>query len=286
MKIFSPEISWHNREPVLSVDIQSIDKNTLRAVTAGYDCHLIVWRIILNFIAHDSRNKIKIEPVADLGHHQKAINVVRFAPAENMFASGDDDGNIFIWKLCEAGNEDESVKKTNADGFETIDIENWNRIKVLHGHVEDVVDLCWSPDGHFLISGSVDNEAIVWDIVKGQKLNYLSGHKGYIQGVAWDPLDNFIATLSTDRILRIFKSQTKRVIHRIHKSNIKVDDKIKTSRLFYDDTLRTYSRRIAFSPGGEILMAPSGIVELEGSDEENFKFINVCYLFVRTAINK
>lgn len=35
------------------------------------------------------------------------------------------------------------------------------------GHIEDVYDLCWSPDGNNLISGSVDNSAIIWDIVKG-----------------------------------------------------------------------------------------------------------------------
>ena len=149
-----------------------------------------------------------------------------------------------------------------------------------------MVDLCWSPDGHYLVTGSVDNEAIVWDVAKGQKLNYLPGHKGYVQGVAWDPLDNFIVTLATDRVLRIFKPQTKRIICKVYKSNLKVDGKVKLSRLFYDDTLRTYSRRLAFSPGGEVMMAPSGIVELEDSDEENFKFINVCYLFLRSSLNK
>ena len=35
------------------------------------------------------------------------------------------------------------------------------------GHIEDVYDLCWSPDGNNLISGSVDNSAIIWDVMKG-----------------------------------------------------------------------------------------------------------------------
>lgn len=35
------------------------------------------------------------------------------------------------------------------------------------GHIEDVYDLSWSPDGNSLISGSVDNSAIIWDVVKG-----------------------------------------------------------------------------------------------------------------------
>ena len=35
------------------------------------------------------------------------------------------------------------------------------------GHIEDIYDLQWSPDGNNLISGSVDNSAIIWDVVKG-----------------------------------------------------------------------------------------------------------------------
>ena len=35
------------------------------------------------------------------------------------------------------------------------------------GHLEDVYDMCWSTDGSRLISGSVDNSAIIWDINKG-----------------------------------------------------------------------------------------------------------------------
>ena len=38
------------------------------------------------------------------------------------------------------------------------------------GHLEDIYDLAWSPDGNQLVSGSVDNSAIIWDINKG--VNY------------------------------------------------------------------------------------------------------------------
>ena len=35
------------------------------------------------------------------------------------------------------------------------------------GHVEDVYDLSWSADSRHLISGSVDNTAIVWNTHTG-----------------------------------------------------------------------------------------------------------------------
>lgn len=86
-------------------------------------------------------------------------------------------------------------------------------------------DICWTRDGNFMVSGSVDNTAIMWDINKGllrkpvavklrhvchsfslqpsvslgQKLCILNDHKSYVQGVTWDPLGQYIATLSCDR---------------------------------------------------------------------------------------
>ena len=35
------------------------------------------------------------------------------------------------------------------------------------GHVEDIYDACWSASSSYLVTGSVDNTAIIWDISKG-----------------------------------------------------------------------------------------------------------------------
>jgi len=48
MKFTTPEISWHNRDPVLSVDIQNGTCKNLkgepfwRIATGGADCHVLV----------------------------------------------------------------------------------------------------------------------------------------------------------------------------------------------------------------------------------------------------
>ena len=36
-------------------------------------------------------------------------------------------------------------------------------------------------------------------IFPDSKLALLNDHKSFVQGVAWDPLNEFVATLSTDR---------------------------------------------------------------------------------------
>lgn len=42
MKCTIPEISWHNREPVLSVDIFPENKCFYRLASGGGDCHVLV----------------------------------------------------------------------------------------------------------------------------------------------------------------------------------------------------------------------------------------------------
>lgn len=41
---------------------------------------------------------------------------------------------------------------------------------LVRGHIEDVYDISWTSDGNLMVSGSVDNTAIMWDINKGNKL--------------------------------------------------------------------------------------------------------------------
>ena len=44
--------------------------------------------------------------------------------------------------------------------------EGWMFEKSLRKHIEDVSDLSWSPDCNFLLSASIDNSAVLWDIKK------------------------------------------------------------------------------------------------------------------------
>lgn len=84
-------------------------------------------------------------------------------------------------------------------GEENFDKEHWSSWKVLRGHIEDIYDISWSPDSNSLVSGSVDNSVILWDVQKGKNFCMLSDYKGFVQGVTWDPCNKYICTLSTDR---------------------------------------------------------------------------------------
>ncbi|XP_046826666.1 chromatin assembly factor 1 subunit B isoform X1 [Vespa crabro] len=266
MKCTTPEISWHNRDPVLSIDIQnkscetSAGEDFWRLATGGADSHVLIWHLLS---CENSATTIKC--VADLERHQKAVNVVRFSPSKEILASADDESVIILWK-----------QKEECDFFispeDNENKEQWSSWKVLRGHLEDVYDICWSPDSTSIISGSVDNTAILWDIHKGRTNGILSDSKGFVQGVTWDPCNQYICTMSSDRQCRLVDISTRKTVQRVHKSIIPtpLDYPLrdKTVRLFYDDTFKSFFRRLTFSIDGTLIIVPSGIIEPQDTIEK------------------
>ncbi|XP_071440014.1 chromatin assembly factor 1 subunit B [Hetaerina americana] len=281
MKCIIPEISWHNRDPVLSVDVQPRRGNSddfWRLASGGTDAHVLIW-----YIKIQESGIANLEFAADLTRHQKAVNVVRFSPSGEFLASGDDESVILIWK--QKTDQDLPEFPTNDD--EGNAKEQWISMKVLRGHVEDVYDLCWSPDSTCILSGSVDNSAIFWDVQKGRNTGILSDHKGFVQGVAWDPQNQFVATMSSDRLCRVYNINTKRAVSRLYKSWLpgvgnSENPEEKVFRLYHDDTLKTFFRRLSFTPDGELLITPAGVIEQDG----DLKNINVTYIYSRHLLNR
>ena len=95
-----------------------------------------------------------------------------------------------------------------------------------------VYDLAWSPTGEYIIAGSTDNVARVFTAVDGMSLfpsfdmlrlkptgkcvHEIVEHSHYVQGVAWDPLNEYIATQSSDRSMHVYRISTKQGAFEAH----------------------------------------------------------------------
>lgn len=276
MKVITCEIAWHNKEPVYSLDFQHAATGRIhRLASAGVDTAVRIWKV-----EKGPDGKAIVEFLSNLARHTKAVNVVRFSPTGEILASGGDDAVILLWKVND-NKEPEQIAFQDEDEAQ-LNKENWTVVKTLRGHLEDVYDICWATDGNLMASASVDNTAIIWDVSKGQKISIFNEHKSYVQGVTWDPLGQYVATLSCDRVLRVYSTQKKRVAFNVSKmlSGIGAEGEARSYRMFHDDSMKSFFRRLSFTPDGSLLLTPAGCVE----SGENV--MNTTYVFSRKNLKR
>jgi len=321
MKCVIPEIAYHNRDPVLSVDFQLGGEGSVtRLATAGSDTHVVIWGV-----QQAGDGEVTLDCLSDLTRHQRAVNIVRWGQAGAvggpLLASGDDESVIIVWQLRQA--------ETAAGLFddEAENKENWVVYKMIRFHLDDVYDLSWSPCGQFLLSGSVDNTAIISNVHKNSKVAHLSESRGYIQGVSWNKKYNLVSSLGGDRACRTYNGTNGKLLCKTYKSVLdmkerskskkKVENSVQTDetksttvvdppevegkdagkvdklnsksqlkekevRFFHDETFKGFFRRLCWSNDGELLVVPSGVMETEGDS----KVSHCCWVFSRLDLTK
>lgn len=77
------------------------------------------------------------------------------------------DGNIILWRPTESKETVSRFAESEDDEFER---ETWRVQSMMRGSLSDIYDLAWSPDGRYIISGSIDNTARIWDVKDGKLL--------------------------------------------------------------------------------------------------------------------
>lgn len=200
-------VHWHlDNQPIYSGHFQPGQQHSItRLATAGGDNNIRIWR--LNYSkgsSETSSNEVSgVTYLATLSRHTQAVNVVRFDPKGQVLASAGDDGTILLWTLS-----DTITREFGSDDSE-LDKETWKLRHACRVSSSEVYDLAWSPDSQYIIAGSMDNVARIYNASNGQCIRQLAEHQHYVQGVSWDPLNEYIATQSSDRSVHIYTLKTK-----------------------------------------------------------------------------
>ncbi|KAK0383992.1 hypothetical protein NLU13_8081 [Sarocladium strictum] len=188
-------INWHDQNaPVYSAHFEPSGKG--RLATAGGDNNVRLWKV------ESDGPERKVDYLATLSKHNQAVNVVRWAPKGELLASAGDDGNVILWVPSEA-----PPTTFGTDGLE--DKESWRAKHMCRSSGAEIYDLAWSPDGNHFIIGSMDNIARIYSAQTGTLVRQIAEHSHYVQGVTWDPLNEYIATQSSDRSVHIYSLKTK-----------------------------------------------------------------------------
>ncbi|KAJ6785017.1 hypothetical protein PWT90_06175 [Aphanocladium album] len=188
-------INWHEQNaPVYSAHFEPGGKG--RLATAGGDNHVRIWKV-----ETDGTDR-KVEYLSTLSKHNQAVNVVRWAPKGELLASAGDDGNVILWVPSEL-----TSSNFGSDGLD--DKESWRAKHMCRSSGAEIYDLAWSPDSAHFIIGSMDNIARIYNATTGTLVRQIAEHSHYVQGVTWDPLNEYIATQSSDRSVHIYSLKTK-----------------------------------------------------------------------------
>ncbi|GLD93444.1 hypothetical protein PINS_up002036 [Pythium insidiosum] len=304
VRVTTPEIRWHCgptglNEAVLSLDfLHAHGDGADHAIlaTGGADKEIKLWRV-----RPDMKETEGLEFIFSLTGHERSVNCVRFSPDGLFLASASDDMSVTIW----------TKPKTAGDDWRWDTITSFSdvtRTLLSCGHKGDITDLAWSPDSAFLCSVSVDNSSVIWNIEKGEVQERRKDHTQYVQGVAWDPLGEFLVTEGNDRTCRVYtlvgfdatsrqlsKKQNRKctAMLTIKSREFSGDGPAKTEsaaatgeeaskgppkhRMFLDDTCPVFARRLTWTPDGNYLLVPTGVFR----EEESAPSVNTVYAFAR-----
>ena len=117
--------------------------------------------------------------------------------------------------------------------------ETWDEQVLRDGHTGIVRRAVFSPDGKTLVSVSEDQQIIVWDFVRREKIKTLTDHTAWVNSVAFSPDGKLFATGSSDKTVTLWDAGTL--------------EKVTTLREHRDKVMA-----VAFSPNGKWLATASG----------------------------
>ncbi len=88
------------------------------------------------------------------------------------------------------------------------DLADPRLLRVLSGHMREVLAVAVAPDGSWLASGSYDGTVRIWDLATGRERAVLSGHTREVAAVAVAPDGSWLASGGRDRMVRIWDTAT------------------------------------------------------------------------------
>ncbi|NIS82526.1 MAG: hypothetical protein GTO14_20485 [Anaerolineales bacterium] len=77
--------------------------------------------------------------------------------------------------------------------------------RVLEGHLDDVSDVAFSPDGDLVASASMDGTVRIWRTADGELVRTIEAHEDHVLSLDFSPDGEYLVTGSDDRTTRLWR---------------------------------------------------------------------------------
>jgi len=204
---------------LLKTDLRNYDFSYLticQAYLDGVQLHQV------NLAYSDLSKSVFSEPLG-------SILSVAFSHNGELWATGDADKNIYIWRVADGQLITTCVGHTNwirslafhpqkqilASGSNDRTVRLWKIntgesecLATLEGHTDQVWSVTFSPDGNLLASASADGTVRLWDVNSHQCLHILQEHSYWVFAVAFDAQGTILASASVDQTVKLWDVKT------------------------------------------------------------------------------
>ncbi|KAG2225266.1 hypothetical protein INT45_001490, partial [Circinella minor] len=282
---------------------------------------------------------VHIDFLSELKRHSAPVNVVRFSPSGEYLASAGDDSCVILWKKSLTkdstfGREYAEFEKETwsvvqmfhghskeiydlawspcSQFFITASIDNTARIwsistrsaiHVLTDHTHYVQGVSWDPMGQYVATQSSDRSVAIYKYLKEgpDRLKMSSCSKRHHR-ISKQKSSTAVTTASSNNSNNNDDTTNSMATEDVTPTTTTTTTTTVSSfRMYHDENLVTFFRRLSFSPEGAFLVTPAGLCKnsLESSntnnnnnqtksnnDEDSEDLSNCAYIYPRNTLLK